>query len=255
VEEFASLRLVLVGAEKLRGTLAKAFEEKYGVALLEGYGATETAPVIAANRPDFVAPGFRQLGTKSGTVGQPVPGVAVKVVDLDTEAPLPYGQEGMLLVKGPNVMQGYLGQPQKTAEALRDGWYVTGDVGLMDDDGFIHITDRLSRFSKIGGEMVPHIRIEQIAADMIIGGSCALTAVPDERKGEQLVLFYTCRETSPDELWKKLSGTDLPKLWIPKREALFLIEEIPTLGTGKTDLKRLRVMAVERLLEPAELPV
>ena len=254
VEEFASLRLVIVGAEKLRWTLAKAFEEKYGVALLEGYGATETAPVIAANRPDFVAPGFRQLGTKPGTVGQPVPGVAVKVVDLDTEAPLPYGQEGMLLVKGPNVMQGYLGQPEKTAEALRDGWYVTGDVGLMDEDGFVHITDRLSRFSKIGGEMVPHIRIEQIAADMITGGSCALTAVPDERKGEQLVLFYTCRETSPDELWRKLSGTDLPKLWIPKRESIFFLEEIPTLGTGKTDLKRLRVMAAERLLAPAGVP-
>jgi acyl-[acyl-carrier-protein]-phospholipid O-acyltransferase/long-chain-fatty-acid--[acyl-carrier-protein] ligase len=249
-EHFASLRLALVGAEKLRAPLAEAFQEKYGLPLVEGYGATETAPVISANCPDFIAPGHRQVGTKSGSVGHPLPGIAVKVVDLDTGAALPMGQEGLLLVKGPNVMLGYLGQAEKTAEVLQNGWYTTGDIGRIDEDGFIHITDRLSRFSKIGGEMVPHIRIEQVFAEILTTGTCAVTAVPDERKGEQLVLFHTSQETCAEELWKKFSATDLPKLWIPKRETLLFIEEIPILGTGKTDLKKLRTMALERLSAP-----
>jgi len=249
-EEFASLRLALCGAEKLRAPLADAFQEKYGLPLVEGYGATETAPVISANCPDFIAPGYRQSGSKPGSVGQPLPGVAVKVVDLESGATLPMGEEGLLLVKGPNVMQGYLGQPEKTAEVLRDGWYTTGDIGRIDEEGFLHITDRLSRFSKIGGEMVPHIRVEQMCAQILTSGTCAVTAVPDERKGEQLVLFYTSPAISAEELWRNLSAADLPKLWIPKRESLFLIDEIPILGTGKTDLKKLRAMALERLSAP-----
>ena len=131
---------------------------------MEGYGCTECSPTVAVNAPDFRAAGFHQVGVKRGTIGHPLPGVCVRVVDAENPwngNPLPLGQAGLLLVRGPNVMRGYLGKPEKTAEVLRDGWYCTGDVAALDEDGFLQITDRLNRFSKIGGEMVPHIKIEE----------------------------------------------------------------------------------------------
>jgi acyl-[acyl-carrier-protein]-phospholipid O-acyltransferase/long-chain-fatty-acid--[acyl-carrier-protein] ligase len=245
-EQFASLKYAIVGAEKLREPLARAFKEQFGVSLLEGYGCTEMSPVVAVNRPDIEHPREPQVGTKVGSVGHPIPGVAAKVVDQVTfEGPI-FDREGLLLVKGPNLMAGYLKQPERTAEVMRDGWYVTGDIVKMDADGFIFITDRLSRFSKIGGEMVPHIRIEE-AINAILGDSCsAVTAVPDAAKGERLVAFFTRADVTPETIWEKLSETDLPKLWLPKRECLFPIDAVPTLGTGKVDLRRLRELAVER---------
>jgi acyl-[acyl-carrier-protein]-phospholipid O-acyltransferase/long-chain-fatty-acid--[acyl-carrier-protein] ligase len=176
-------------------------------------------------------------------VGHPIPGVAAKVVDRETgEGPL-LGREGLLLLKGPSMMAGYLNQPDRTAEVLRDGWYVTGDIATMDEDGFITITDRLSRFSKIGGEMVPHLKIEE-AIDAILGdGSSAVTAIPDESRGERLVAFYTRADVTPEALWALLSETRLPRLWLPRRDSLVPIDAIPTLGTGKVDLRRLREMA------------
>ncbi|MBI5202482.1 MAG: MFS transporter [Elusimicrobia bacterium] len=158
-EKFKSVRYVVVGAEKLRDDLAIAFRERFGVTPLEGYGCTELSPVACVNIPDINWPGARQKGTKLGSVGQPIPGVLAKIVDPDTKEPKAEGESGLLLVKGPNVMLGYLGDPEKTAEVVRDGYYVTGDIASVDPDGFITITDRLSRFSKIGGEMVPHIMI------------------------------------------------------------------------------------------------
>jgi len=252
-DEFASLRLVITGAEKLREPLAQAFKEKYGLDLLEGYGCTELSPVVSANLPDVEDGAERQTGRKAGTVGQPIPGVAVKVVDRDSGLLLPPGQEGLLLVKGPSQMLGYLGQPEKTAEVLRDGWYVTGDVARLDDDGFITITDRLSRFSKIGGEMVPHLKIEE-AINAILGeAACVVTAVPDAQKGERLVVLYTNSNITSSELWTQLSQTELPKLWIPKRESFFMVETIPILGAGKVDLRGVKNLAKEkagRLVEP-----
>ena len=171
-EEFASLRFVLVGAEKLREPIAAAFREKFGVELLEGYGCTEMAPVVAVNAPNFQAGKDSQMGNKPGTVGHPLPGVAAQVVDPATFAPLGPDQAGLLLVKGSNRMLGYLGEPRRTAEVLHEGWYVTGDIAAIDDEGFIRITDRLSRFSKIAGEMVPHLRIEDAIAGGL--GGCAL---------------------------------------------------------------------------------
>jgi len=159
-ESFGSLQYVLVGAEKLPERVALAFEDTFGIRPLEGYGCTECSPVVTVNGRDFRAPGFRQVAGRRGKIGHPLPGISVKVVDLDTGEPVAPGAPGMLLVKGPNVMKGYLGRPEKTAEVLHNGWYTTGDVALMEEDGFLTITDRLSRFSKIGGEMVPHIRIE-----------------------------------------------------------------------------------------------
>jgi len=245
-EQFAHLKYAIVGAEKLRASLADEFRQKYGIELLEGYGSTEMAPVVAVNRPDVVDGRETQIGMKAGSVGHPIPGVAAKIVDRDTGVDLGVGEEGLLLIKGPNMMAGYLRAPEKTAEAIRDGWYVTGDIARIDEDGFIFITDRLSRFSKIGGEMVPHVKVED-AINAILGEiASAVTAVPDAAKGERLVAFYTRQDVTADALWERLCQTDLPRLWLPRRESLVLIEAIPTLGTGKVDLRTVKQLALER---------
>ena len=129
---------------------------------------------------------------------------------------------------------------------IRDGWYVTGDIARIDEDGFISITDRLSRFSKIGGEMVPHEKVED-EINAILGDSASVvTAVPDASKGERLIAFYARPDVTPETLWERLCQTDLPKLWIPKRDSVLPIEAIPTLGTGKVDLRRVKQLALER---------
>jgi acyl-[acyl-carrier-protein]-phospholipid O-acyltransferase/long-chain-fatty-acid--[acyl-carrier-protein] ligase len=245
-EQFAHLKYAIVGAEKLREPLAVAFREKFGIGLLEGYGSTEMSPVVAVNRPDIDIEHEHQVGTKFGSVGHPIPGVAAKVVDQNTGAGPLIDSEGLILVKGPNMMQGYLNQPEKTADVIREGWYVTGDIGRMDEDGFIFITDRLSRFSKIGGDMVPHIKIEDAINGILGDMLSAVTAVPDAAKGEKLVAFYTRADVTPEALWEQLGQTDLPKLWIPRRDSLILVEAIPTLGTGKMDLRGLKQLALQR---------
>ena len=242
-EQFATLRYAVVGAEKLREPVARMFKEKYGLDLMEGYGCTEMAPVVSVNAPDNPAAG--QKDWKPGTVGRPLPGVAARVVDRETGQPVAPGTEGLLLVKGRNLMLGYLDAPEKTREVLRDGWYVTGDIGTMDEDGFIRLTDRLSRFSKIAGEMVPHVKIEETLAQILGDSTCVVTAIPDESKGERLVAFYTNKDVSPETLWSRLSESNLPKLWIPKRDNLYCIDSIPLLGTGKVDLKKVRALALE----------
>jgi acyl-[acyl-carrier-protein]-phospholipid O-acyltransferase/long-chain-fatty-acid--[acyl-carrier-protein] ligase len=246
-EQFAHLRYAIVGAEKLREPVAEAFKEKFGVNLLEGYGCTEMAPIVAVNVPDVNDQGERQRGWQAGSVGQPLPGVAAKIVDANTgDEPL-FGQDGLLLVKGPNRMAGYLGDPDSTAAVIRDGWYVTGDIASIDDSGFIRITDRLSRFSKIGGEMVPHMKVEdQVRALLAEQHGCVVTGVPDPVKGERLVALYTDPALQPQHLWERLCHTDLPRLWLPKREDLHQIDAIPMLGTGKTDLRAVRQLALER---------
>lgn len=151
----------------------------------------------------------------------------------------------MIMVKGPNVMLGYLGRADKTAEVVRDGWYVTGDIGVMDDDGFIRITDRLSRFSKIGGEMVPHGVIEdelhnRLGQNQVL----AVTAVPDEKRGEKLVVIYTKTATDADDLHRLMADSELPNLWKPGRDCYLGVECLPVLGSGKLDLKGLREIAL-----------
>jgi acyl-[acyl-carrier-protein]-phospholipid O-acyltransferase/long-chain-fatty-acid--[acyl-carrier-protein] ligase len=245
-EQFAHLRIAIVGAERLREPIAAAFKEKFGIDLLEGYGCTEMAPVVAVNVPNVQDGRERQQGTRVGTVGHPLPGIAAMIVDPTTgEGPL-FDQEGLLLVKGPNRMLGYLGQPEKTAEVVRDGWYVTGDIALIDDSGFVRITDRLSRFSKIGGEMVPHMRVEeQLQALIDEHHTVVVTSVPDDVKGERLVALYTDPDIAPRDLWERVNETELPRLWIPKREDLRFVESIPTLGTGKVNLRAVRQIAID----------
>jgi acyl-[acyl-carrier-protein]-phospholipid O-acyltransferase/long-chain-fatty-acid--[acyl-carrier-protein] ligase len=239
-EQFASLRYVLVGAEKLRESVGEAFREKFGIELLEGYGCSELAPAVAVNAPTFEAGKDTQIGNKPGTVGHPLPGVAVRVVDPVTFAPLPSNTEGLLLVKGSNRMLGYLKQPERTAEVFRDGWYITGDIGLVDDEGFVKITDRLSRFSKIAGEMVPHLKVEEAILDVLPDGDCAVTGVPDEQRGERLVALYVHPDITPAELWQRLNESSLPRLWIPKRDNIYQVGDLPQLGTGKLDLRAVK---------------
>ena len=153
--------------------------------------------------------------------------------------------ERILLVRGPNQMRGYLDEPAMTREALRDGWYVTGDIATLDKDGFIRITDRLSRFSKIAGEMVPHMRIEERLQSLLDEPhTCVVTAIPDAAKGERLVALYTDPGLPAQKIWERLSSTDLPKLWIPKREDMHIVDAIPTLGTGKVDLRGVKQLAL-----------
>jgi acyl-[acyl-carrier-protein]-phospholipid O-acyltransferase / long-chain-fatty-acid--[acyl-carrier-protein] ligase len=244
-EHFGSLQYVLVGAEKLPQRVSLAFEDTFGLRPLEGYGCTECSPVVAVNGPDFRSPGFRQAGSRRGTIGQPLPGVSVRIVDPDTGQPLGISQPGMLLVKGPNVMKGYLGKPEKTAEVLRDGWYTTGDIASQEDDGFLTITDRLSRFSKIGGEMVPHIKIEEKLHELagIADQVFTVTALPDEKKGERLIVLHTLPEDKLAPVLEKLAESDLPALWKPRKDQFFHVDALPYLGSGKLDQRALKAQA------------
>jgi acyl-[acyl-carrier-protein]-phospholipid O-acyltransferase / long-chain-fatty-acid--[acyl-carrier-protein] ligase len=244
-ENFGSLQYVLVGAEKLQERVALAFEDKFGIRPLEGYGCTECSPVVTVNGKDFRAPGFHQVAARRGRIGHPLPGISVKVVDIETGRPVAPGAAGMLLVKGPNVMRGYLGKPEKTAEVLRDGWYTTGDIATMEEDGFLTITDRLSRFSKIGGEMVPHIRIEDKLHEL--AGATeqvfAVTSVPDEKKGERLFVVHTVSDETLEKTLERFTQCDLPALWKPKANQFVHVDAIPVLGTGKMDLRGIKSLA------------
>jgi acyl-[acyl-carrier-protein]-phospholipid O-acyltransferase/long-chain-fatty-acid--[acyl-carrier-protein] ligase len=245
-EDFGSLQYVMAGAEKLPERVAVAFEDQFGIRPLEGYGCTECSPAVTVNTRDFRAAQFRQVGGKRASIGHPLPGISVRIVDPETMAPLPQGQTGLLLVRGPNVMQGYLNRPEKTEEVLRDGWYNTGDIAAMDEDGFVRITDRMSRFSKIGGEMVPHIKVEDKLQE--IAGATeqifAVTSVPDERKGERLMVLHTLADEKIRECLDQLNKSDLPALWKPRPDQFIRVPSLPYLGTGKLDLRKLKEIAL-----------
>lgn len=244
-DQLASLRVVLTGAEKLQPRLADAFAGKFGIRPIEGYGATECSPVIAANMLDVRYPGVYQSGQRVGSVGRLMPGMTARIVDSDTFAPVEEGKPGLLLVRGPNVMRSYLNKPELTAHALRDGWYVTGDIGRFDDDGFLHLTDRLSRFSKIGGEMVPHGTVEQALQDALgeTRQCFAVTGVPDARKGEKLMVLHTLDDAKLEHTLAQLQGRGLPNLFVPRRDQCVRVEELPLLGSGKMDLQKIKEIA------------
>ena len=246
-EDFGSLRFVLAGAEKLPDRISQAFEDQFGIRPLEGYGCTECSPAVTVNTIDFRAASFRQVGAKRGSIGHPLPGITVKIVDPDTMQPVAADAPGLLLVRGPNIMRGYLNKPEKTAEVLRDGWYNTGDIARMDEDGFLRVTDRLSRFSKIGGEMVPHIKVEDLLQELASATeqTFVVTAIPDEKKGERLIVLHTLGEPQLEECLEKLGKSDLPALWRPRPDHFLRIEKLPYLGTGKLDLRKARELALE----------
>jgi acyl-[acyl-carrier-protein]-phospholipid O-acyltransferase/long-chain-fatty-acid--[acyl-carrier-protein] ligase len=247
-EDFRSLRLLVCGAEKLPVSLAEEFHARFGILPMEGYGCTELSPVVSTNVPDREIYGVKQIGNKPGTIGQPLPGIAVKIADPETGEELDSGRDGLLWVTGANVMMGYLGKPEKTAEVIKDGWYNTGDVGHVDDDGFITLTGRLSRFAKIGGEMVPLEMLEDELHQVLHTGDrvVAVTSVPDAAKGERLVILHTALPWGdPRTLCQKLSERNLPNLWIPKERDFYQVEALPLLGTGKLDLQRVKQLALE----------
>ena len=245
-EDFQSLRFILAGAEKLKESLIKTYEEKYGIRPYEAYGATELSPGIAVSVPHGTGGGIVQEGWKTGRVGLPCPGIAMKVLDPDTGEEMAPGEPGLLYLKGPNVMLGYLQREDLTSEVLKDGWYCTGDIAFIDDDGFVGLTDRLSRFSKIGGEMVPHVGVEEalLNACGLTGQVLAVTGVPDERKGEKLVVLYTPECGDPQWMYEALDSSEIPNLWKPAKSEYYPVDAIPLLGSGKVDLSAIKKLAI-----------
>ena len=252
--QLASLQLIVTGAERLPNELSEAFQKRFGKEVLQGYGLTETSPVVSVNLPEpsapsgFDDPGFTvQPSSRRGSVGKLAPGMAAQIRDPDTDAPLSLHDSGMLWLRGPNIFGGYLNDPERTAEVLREGWFKTGDLGRFDEDGFLFIEGRLSRFSKIGGEMVPHETIETRIFELLDLPSderiISLTAIPDAAKGEALVLL-TIRDIDMACLREKLAAEGFPNLWIPKK--VHRVEVIPVLASGKLDLKRCKEIALEK---------
>jgi acyl-[acyl-carrier-protein]-phospholipid O-acyltransferase/long-chain-fatty-acid--[acyl-carrier-protein] ligase len=246
--QIASLKLVVTGAEKLPAELATAFESRFGKPVQQGYGLTETAPVVSTNLPDpkkFKPEDAVQPASRFGSVGKMAPGIAAQIRDPDSGDLLSLNDTGILWLRGPNIFEGYLNDPTRTAAVIQDGWFKTGDLGRFDDDGFLYIEGRLSRFSKIGGEMVPHETVEtKIREAQKISPeehSIAITGIPDEAKGEALVLLSTI-EIDPAGLRAALGAMGIPNLWIPKR--ILRVEAIPTLASGKLDLKACREIAL-----------
>ena len=246
--DFAKVRILMCGAEKLPQALAEEFQAKFGVRPLEGYGCTELSPAAVVNVPDWQEGNLRQIGNKPGTIGHPLPGVAARIVHRETGQPLPPGEEGHLQIYGANVMKGYLGRDDLTVKkVVEGGWYITGDLAIMDGDGFITITGREERFAKIGGEMVPLERVEE-EIQAVLGTNerkVAVTAIPDAKKGERIIVLHLPLETTtPQEVFKKLGERGLPNLYLPSPRDFLEVSEMPILGTGKLDLKKSKEMAL-----------
>jgi len=250
-EQLGTLRLIIAGAEKLPLDLASHFEKRFHKKVFEGYGLTETAPVVSVNLPDQqprTSGEHVQPSSRLGSVGRLAPGIAAEIREPETNRKLSLYESGMLWLRGPNIFEGYLHDPQRTDEVLRDGWLKTGDIARFDEDGFLYIEGRLSRFSKIGGEMVPHEAIEQKIIDLLeLSGRderpLAIVGVQDEAKGEALVLLSAV-DIDLTQLRSKLHEAGVPNLWIPKQ--VQRVEAIPVLASGKLDLKKCQERAAER---------
>ncbi len=246
---FQSLRMVVAGAEKLPREIRDAFRAKFGYEIYEGYGATEMTPVASINVADvLMTDSWRpQIGHKAGSVGLPVPGSSIRIVDPESFEELATGEEGMVLIGGTQIMKGYIGEPEKTASVIyeRDGvrWYITGDKGRLDEDGFLTIVDRYSRFAKIAGEMVSLGLVErEISRVLAEENQIALTALPDPKKGERLVVLLE-GEMSLDQLKDAIKSLGLNPLFVPS--AYYRVEALPRLGTGKADFSGVKRLARE----------
>lgn len=264
---FATVRYFIVGAERLQPELEKEFMTRCGIQLLEGYGLTEAAPVCSVNLPDgervrgsaFVVPSI-----KSGTIGQLLPGIAVRITDVeDDEKILPSTKRGMIWLKGPNIFRGYVNKPDFNKSLFKDGWFKSGDIGQMDLDGFVTLAGRISRISKIGGEMVPHEGVETAVAEIMKlnsedGIKISITGVLDEQKGETLVLLSAVPEHADPAVERdvlsmlrtELAKRGLPNLWAPRY--IVAVSSIPVLASGKLDLQRCRQLANEALFGKQE---
>lgn len=246
-EQFGSIKNLYTGAEKLPDRVIKSYEKHFGITPAEGYGTTECSPVISINVNNYRESGIMQIGIKPKSVGQPLPGMAVKVIDPDTDEPVGFNKPGLLFVKGPNIMAGYLDQADLTSSVMKNGWYNTGDIVTIDQEGFITITDRLSRFSKIGGEMVPHGVIED-ALQKASGEETrcfAVTGVPNDKKGEVLVVLHTIAPEKVTGILQAVSEYGLPNIFLPKKDYFVKVDDMPLLGSGKIDLRKLKQIALD----------
>lgn len=264
-EQFARVHLLLLGSEKMLPSLAADIEDKLGVCPVEGMGATECSPVISGgvNKNVLTPSGKTVWGNRPGSVGQAVPGTALCILDMDTGLPMPRGKEnvGLLLVSGPQNMLGYLNKPEETAGALGNGWYFTGDLAAVDEDGFLYIVDRASEVAKIGAEKVPMLLVKQaiVAVMGIEETTVHVKKAPDAAKGEKLVVLYTgdldarvvverlgkLEEPEMADAFEKLGRKALHNLWIPRAKDFYQVKEFPLAPSGKTDIKALKKLALQ----------
>ena len=224
--DFASLRYLISGADKLPNQIRDEYLKLHGHEILEGYGTTETSPVISLNTPNF---------NKRGSVGKPLPGVQIKITDLETGTEMPRGEEGKILVKGDLVMKGYFNDIEHTSYRIRDGWYDTGDMGIHDEEGYLHHRGRLRRFVKIGGEMLSLVKIEEAINELLPGETiCCVVDIPDPIKGSEIVAVVTTKEINQKEMKKKLAKS-LPAIAIPK--TFKVMDELPMAPSGKVNFR------------------
>lgn len=245
--QFATIQSVVTGGEKLPIELARAFHERFGLWPIEGYGTTELSPLATGNIAEAAGSAEPRPPLRLGSVGRTIHGVEAKIVSPDTGETLPAGQQGLLMIRGPNVMLGYLDNPQATAAVMRDGWYDTGDLASVDADGLFEITGRLSQFSKIGGELVPHAQIEAalnriVGVDEGDGPRIAVTSLPDPRRGERLIVVHEPLRKPIAQIIDELAASGIPNLWIPDRGSFVQVDHIPTVGLGKVDLGQVRIL-------------
>jgi len=245
---FKDLRMVIAGAEKLPNDIRQAFKSKFGHDIYEGYGATETTPVASINISDILMQDSWkiQIGNKNGTVGLPLPGSSFKITDPNTFEELDIGKDGMILIGGTQIMKGYIGDAEKTAKVIKEingiRYYITGDKGHLDEDGFLTIVDRYSRFAKIAGEMISLGLVEnKINYILDEENQIAITAIPDSKKGEKLILLLE-GNIHIEILKEKIKKLELNPLYIPS--SYYKVEKLPKLGTGKADFKGMKNLAL-----------
>jgi acyl-[acyl-carrier-protein]-phospholipid O-acyltransferase/long-chain-fatty-acid--[acyl-carrier-protein] ligase len=233
--DFKSLRLMVAGADKCPDALREGYLNKHGVTLLEGYGATETSPVISVNSHEFNRP---------GSTGKVLPNVQVRLENFETGEICKTRVVGKIMVKGDSVMKGYYDDPELTAEVLVDGWYNTGDMGFFDEDDYLWHAGRFKRFAKVGGEMVSLVKVENILEKMLPEGvSCCVVEVPDEKRGSYIVATVSAEVNKTHIL--RLMLNELPIIALPRE--FLVIKELPMMSTGKIDFRSVTKMVQEIL--------
>ncbi len=233
--DLSTLRLVISGADKTPNWLREEYRSKHNIELMEGYGCTETSPVISVNTPEANRP---------GSLGKPIPNVQVKITDLATGKTLPANQEGKILVKGDSIMKGYFDNIEETSLRIKDGWYDTGDMGIMDQDGYLWHRGRLKRFAKIGGEMVSLVKTESVLEELLPEHTdCCVVEIPDPSKGAKIVAVITAK-VDEKEIRQKMAQK-LPSMAVPKK--FLLIPELPKMGSGKVDFRTVTKIVREKL--------
>ncbi len=232
--ELSSIRIAVAGADKCPELLREGYKKKHGITLLEGYGCTETSPVISVNLPN---------ANKPGSTGKPLPNVKVKIADINSGDEVPRGQEGKLLTKGDHVMKGYFDDLEETSLRIKDGWYDTGDMGMIDEDGYVWHRGRLKRFAKIGGEMVSLVKVESVLTELLPPETdCCVVEIPDYLKGAKVIAAIT-KPIDEKSILKEMAS-DLPSIALPKN--FLVMDELPKMGSGKVNFRKVTEIVKEK---------